>query len=94
VVTTAGRVEAEIVVCAAGIWSPRIARMAGVTIPLIPMQHQYAMTEPLAELRGIDALPNVRDPDNIVYIRQDGAFDCPRRLRARPCAVRRRSDSP
>jgi len=73
VVTTAGRVEAEIVVCAGGIWSPRIARMAGVTIPLIPMQHQYAMTEPLAELRGIDALPNVRDPDNIVYIRQDGA---------------------
>src|SRR5579884_2980814 len=42
--TSRGRVRSEIVVIAAGIWSPRIGRMAGIAIPLIPMQHQYVMT--------------------------------------------------
>ncbi len=70
--TTRGRIATEIVVVAAGVWSPRIGCMAGVTIPLIPMQHQYAMTEPLSELGGAISVPNLRDPDKLVYFRQDG----------------------
>src|SRR5258708_22316182 len=50
--TTQGRIRTEILVVAAGIWSPRIGRMAGISIPLIPMQHQYAVTGPLPELTG------------------------------------------
>jgi glycine cleavage system T protein len=67
-----GSINTETVVVAAGIWSPRIGRMAGVAIPLIPMQHQYAMTGPLAELAEHASVPNMRDPDKLVYFRQDG----------------------
>jgi glycine cleavage system aminomethyltransferase T/glycine/D-amino acid oxidase-like deaminating enzyme len=73
VVTPQGRIRTEIVVVAAGIWSPRIGRMAGVSLPLVPMQHQYVVTGPLPELHGA-TVPNVRDPDKLVYFRQDG--DC------------------
>ena len=73
VYTSRGRIGTEIVVVAAGVWSPRIGRMAGVTIPLIPVQHQYAMTAPLSELAGDVTIPNLRDPDKLVYFRQDGA---------------------
>lgn len=66
--TTQGRVETETLVIAAGIWSPLIAALAGVAVPLVPMQHQYLETEPLDELTG-RTLPNVRDPDNLVYVR-------------------------
>ncbi|TMF46430.1 MAG: FAD-dependent oxidoreductase [Chloroflexi bacterium] len=70
--TTRGRIRTEIVVVAAGIWSPIIGRMAGISIPLIPMQHQYAQTDRLPELAGGVSIPNLRDPDNLVYFRQDG----------------------
>jgi len=70
--TAQGRISTEIVVVAAGIWSPRIGRLAGVSIPLVPMQHQYAMTASLSELTGGISIPNLRDPDKLVYLRQDG----------------------
>lgn len=70
--TTQGSIRTEIAVVAAGIWSPRIGRMVGVAIPLIPMQHQYAQTVPLPALAGGARVPNLRDPDNLVYFRQDG----------------------
>src|SRR5437588_2305751 len=70
--TSQGRIRTEIVVVAAGIWSPRIGRMVGISIPLIPMQHQYVLTVPLPELSGQINIPNLRDPDNLVYFRQDG----------------------
>jgi 4-methylaminobutanoate oxidase (formaldehyde-forming) len=70
--TAAGRIETEAAVCAAGIWSPRIGRMLGVSIPLVPMQHQYVRTEPLADLSPPAVAVNLRDPDRLVYLRQDG----------------------
>lgn len=69
VMTSAGRVETEVVVAASGIWSPLVGRLAGVSLPLTPMQHQYAITAPLAELAG-KAVPNLRDPDKLIYLRQ------------------------
>ena len=69
VVTSAGRIEMETLIVAGGIWSPRIGRMAGVALPLTPMEHQYAVTAPLHELVG-SILPNLRDPDRLVYFRQ------------------------
>jgi 4-methylaminobutanoate oxidase (formaldehyde-forming) len=71
VTTSAGRVSTESIVIAAGIWSPLLGRLAGVWRPLTPMQHQYAMTPALPELRGY-TVPNVRDPDKLVYFRQQG----------------------
>ena len=70
--TTDGPIAAEVVVSASGIWSPRIGRMAGITIPLLPMQHQYAATGPIAGLDEAAPMANLRDPDGLVYFRQDG----------------------
>jgi 4-methylaminobutanoate oxidase (formaldehyde-forming) len=72
--TTAGRIETEALVVACGIWSPAVAQLAGVSVPLVPMQHQYHETEPLSEILDATArlgkpLPNVRDPDKLVYAR-------------------------
>ncbi len=70
--TAQGRIQCEIVVAATGIWSPRIGRLAGVTIPLIPMQHQYVLTDTVPALFTGIRVPNLRDPDKLVYYRQEG----------------------
>jgi len=70
--TARDRISTEIVVVATGVWSPRLGRMVGVSIPLVPMQHQYAITGSLSELAGGVSMPNLRDPDKLVYFRQDG----------------------
>lgn len=71
VVTARGRIETDTLVLAAGIWSPRVGRLAGVAVPLTPLQHQYAVTTPLPELAG-RTVPNLRDPDKLFYLRQRG----------------------
>jgi glycine/D-amino acid oxidase-like deaminating enzyme len=70
--TSQGPIQSEIVVAATGIWSPRIGQMVGLAIPLIPMQHQYVMTGPVPELKEDFIVPNLRDPDKLVYFRQEG----------------------
>jgi glycine cleavage system aminomethyltransferase T/glycine/D-amino acid oxidase-like deaminating enzyme len=62
-------IAAEIIVNAAGMFAPEIGRMVGVTVPIIPMAHQYLFTEPLEGV-GPD-LPQLRDPDNLVYFREE-----------------------
>ncbi len=62
-------IETEVVVNAAGMFAPEIGRMVGVTVPIIPMAHQYLFTE---QLDGVTAdLPQLRDPDNLVYFREE-----------------------
>ena len=73
--TTRGDIKTELVVSAAGIWAPRIGGMAGVSIPLSPMQHLYAVTEPLSELAGVTeevSHPILRHQDEAMYFRQVG----------------------
>jgi len=63
------RIAADVVVNAAGMFAPEIGRLAGVTIPIVPMAHQYLFTD---ELDGVHAgLPQLRDPDNLVYFREE-----------------------
>ena len=50
--TTQGDIETDLVVSAVGIWAPRLGGLAGVPIPLSPMQHIYAVTTPLQDLAG------------------------------------------
>jgi glycine cleavage system aminomethyltransferase T/glycine/D-amino acid oxidase-like deaminating enzyme len=69
--TDRGDVEAEVVVDAGGMYAAEIARMAGVRVPLIPMSHQYLVTQPFRERDG-GHLPTLRDPDLLVYYREDG----------------------
>ena len=56
--------------------------MAGVTVPVIPFAHQYLVTEPI---EGVTPdLPQLRDPDNLVYFRPEVARPGDGRLRAEP----------
>jgi len=91
--TDRGEVEAEVVVDAGGMYAAEIGRLAGVRVPVIPMSHQYLVTQPLdavREARGAadrtqlfphtgnkgpgsrGHLPTLRDPDLLVYYREDG----------------------
>ncbi|HEX8751923.1 MAG TPA: FAD-dependent oxidoreductase [Solirubrobacterales bacterium] len=78
--TERGDVAAEVVVDAGGMFAAEIARMAGVRVPLLPMSHQYLVTQPLDEVaaarRGPGGerrnLPTLRDLDLLVYYREDG----------------------
>jgi glycine cleavage system aminomethyltransferase T/glycine/D-amino acid oxidase-like deaminating enzyme len=73
VVTAAGRIAAERVLICAGIWGPKVGRMAGVSIPLTPCQHLYTRTTPVAELAGETreiVHPILRDQDVSMYYRQ------------------------
>ncbi|WP_406319073.1 FAD-dependent oxidoreductase [Streptosporangium sp. NBC_01639] len=61
-------VQADTVVIAAGAASGQVGRLAGVDIPVVPIKHQYVVTEPF---EVPSSMPTVRDPDNIVYFRQE-----------------------
>jgi glycine cleavage system aminomethyltransferase T/glycine/D-amino acid oxidase-like deaminating enzyme len=74
--TSGGVIEAETVVIACGVWSPKIGDMAGVSIPLTPAVHQMISVGPcpqLAEREGEISFPIVRDMDTFCYERQHGA---------------------
>ncbi|MGO1628825.1 MAG: GcvT family protein [Microbacterium sp.] len=74
--TDRGVVEADIVVIACGVWSPRIAEMAGATIPLTPAVHQMADFGPIPQLEAtgeVISMPLLRDMDAKMYERQRGA---------------------
>ncbi|HEX3218742.1 MAG TPA: FAD-dependent oxidoreductase [Candidatus Limnocylindria bacterium] len=67
--TDRGRVECEVIVNAGGMFAAEIGRMAGMTVPLIPFAHQYLVTE---AIDGVHPdLPQLRDPDNLVYFRPE-----------------------
>ncbi|MEO8363364.1 MAG: FAD-dependent oxidoreductase [Ilumatobacteraceae bacterium] len=73
VVTNKGRIETEYVVIACGVWSPRLAAMAGATIPLTPAVHQMADVGPIDVLQKSNAevaFPIIRDMDTYCYERQ------------------------
>ena len=72
VATDHGNIEAEHVVNAAGLWAREVGRMAGVHLPLVPMEHHYLITEDLEELRlAPRELPVVVDLDGEMYMRQE-----------------------
>jgi 4-methylaminobutanoate oxidase (formaldehyde-forming) len=94
--TDRGEVATEVVVNAGGMYGAEIGRLAGVRVPLLPMSHQYLVTQPLDAVREARAaakpprlpfppyeqanrnlgerghLPTLRDPDLLVYWREDG----------------------
>jgi glycine cleavage system aminomethyltransferase T/glycine/D-amino acid oxidase-like deaminating enzyme len=73
--TTGGDIEAEVVVITCGVWSPRIARMAGAHIPLTPAVHQMIDVGPVPRFKGAKSdieHPIVRDMDTNMYERQAG----------------------
>jgi len=72
--TSKGSVRAEQILIATGIWAPATANLAGITVPLIPMQHQYVVTTPLEQLKGETVEvrhPVLRHQDRSMYFRQE-----------------------
>ena len=79
-VTDNGSVHAEHIVNAAGLWAREVGAMAGVYFPLLPMEHQYIVTEDVPQIAAmIDAggeHPHVMDPAGESYLRQEGRGLC------------------
>lgn len=70
--TSAGIVECEIVVNAAGQHAREVGELVGVRLPIVSMQHQYVITEELDELEALPReLPVFRDPERSFYLRQE-----------------------
>ncbi|MBP5859560.1 FAD-dependent oxidoreductase [Streptomyces scabiei] len=72
VLTDQGEIPADIVVCCAGIWGPKIASMAGMNLPLTPLAHQLAWTGPVPALAGQTeeaVRPILRHQDADLYYR-------------------------
>jgi heterotetrameric sarcosine oxidase gamma subunit len=75
VTTSAGEIETENIVICCGVWSPRIARMAGARLALTPVVHQMISVGPIAlfaDTPGEISYPIVRDVDTNMYERQHG----------------------
>ena len=77
VVTKLGTIHAEHIVNAGGLWARELGAMAGVYLPLHPMEHQYLVTEETPEVYERDhELPHVMDPGGESYLRQEGRGIC------------------
>ena len=75
VTTSNGCIDTANVVICCGVWSPRIARMAGARMALTPTVHQMISVGPIALFAGTQgeiAYPIVRDVDTNMYERQHG----------------------
>jgi sarcosine dehydrogenase len=69
VTTPQGAIRCDIVVNCAGQWARDIGRLAGVSVPLQSVQHQYLVTETIA---GVPRnLPTLRDPDRLIYFKEE-----------------------
>lgn len=67
--TLSGTIKTNCVVNCAGVWSPYVGSLCGVSVPLVAMYHAYVVTE---RIEGIQNMPNVRDHDASVYLKLQG----------------------
>ncbi|MEM9583803.1 MAG: FAD-dependent oxidoreductase [Pseudomonadota bacterium] len=72
VVTEKGTIHAAHVVNAAGLWAKQVGRMAGVELPVSPLNHHYLISDSIPELEGLDfEVPMTVDLEGFTYMRQD-----------------------
>lgn len=69
--TSEGSYEADNVILAAGMWSRELGAKLGLTIPACAVEHQYIVTEPLPDPQLVSSLPQLRDPERLVYYKPD-----------------------
>jgi 4-methylaminobutanoate oxidase (formaldehyde-forming) len=69
VLTDKGRIACDKLVICAGQWSRELGRLAGVNVPLVSVQHQYLITEPVEGVSS--SLPTLRDPDRLTYWKEE-----------------------
>ena len=74
--TDQSRYRAEHIVNAAGTWAWEVGDMMGLNLPVVPVLHQYLVTETVAAIAnrqaaGLPELPIIRDPEQSWYVRQE-----------------------
>ena len=73
--TDHGAIRTECVVNAGGMWAGRIAAMVGLSLPITPLIHQHLATRPIPGHELARTTPCLRDPENLVYMREEvGGF--------------------
>ena len=73
--TDKGLIRTDKVVIASGIWGPLLGEMAGVPIPLSPVEHPLLFFGPLPQAQGAEdflVYPLLRDQGNSAYVRDTG----------------------
>ncbi|MEM7208267.1 MAG: FAD-dependent oxidoreductase [Pseudomonadota bacterium] len=71
--TDKGAIRCEAVVNAAGLWGREVARLAGIELPLMTLEHQYFVTDDIPAVVARETeLPLVADRDGEYYLRQEG----------------------
>lgn len=72
VITDKGTILAEHVVNAGGLWAKQVGRMAGIDLPVSPMEHHYLVTESIPELVAMQGeIPLIVDLEGFTYTRQE-----------------------
>ncbi|MFT3893955.1 MAG: FAD-dependent oxidoreductase [Anaerolineales bacterium] len=71
VITDKGTIKTNFVINAAGMWAPRLAAMAGVPLPTTPVDHQHITVKAVPGHVFPKNTPCLRDPDNLVYMREE-----------------------
>ena len=71
VITDRGSIKTENVVNATGLWGPRVAAMAGLHLPTTPVDHQHIALKAVPGNVFPHSTPCLRDPDNLVYMREE-----------------------
>jgi 4-methylaminobutanoate oxidase (formaldehyde-forming) len=71
VITDKGKIKTNVVVNAAGLWAPRLAAMVGVNLPTTPVDHQHITVQAVMGHEFPKNTPCLRDPDNLVYMREE-----------------------
>ena len=85
-----GTIRADIIVNAAGTWCREIGAMMGLDLPVVPMLHQYLVTDRIEAVAALERpLPMIRDPEESWYLRQerDGLICGPYEAAGHPWAV-------
>ncbi len=67
--TTEGTIAVEKVVNCAGQWARQVGALAGVSVPLQPVKHQYIITEAIPGLST--EVATIRDPDRFTYFKEE-----------------------
>ncbi|WP_430298278.1 GcvT family protein [Sinomonas sp. B1-1] len=76
--TPDGVIPADIVVSCAGFWGAKVGELIGMSVPLLPLAHQYVKTTPVPAQEGKNELPNgarlpiLRHQDQDLYYREHG----------------------
>lgn len=71
--TEEGDIHAGAVVNAAGLWGREVAAMAGVSLPIVPVEHHYIVTEQIEEIAKLPRkVAHISEMSGGYYLRQEG----------------------